>query len=93
VFFSKFDKNQPSKFIKKSDSGLKAEIKKRILEVEANPFDYEFLHGKLKRFRSCHFHYHSIEYRIVFSVKDQEINIIYVGSRENAYNEIQKNLI
>jgi len=53
----------------------------------------EPLHGDLKGFWSYHFG-HSPEYRILYALDDEAVKvlIVFIGTRENAYEEAHRRL-
>jgi addiction module RelE/StbE family toxin len=78
--------------LKKLDKKVAAEIRDVHLDRIINdPTASPFLRGKLSHIRTYHFRHNSIEYRIAYEIKNDEIIFYYmIASRENFYKKLEK---
>jgi mRNA-degrading endonuclease RelE of RelBE toxin-antitoxin system len=68
-----------------------ARIIEVLLELETNPSKGDLLSGSLKGVRSLKFHLRgSGAYRAAYVISGQTCVVFYIGTRENAYQEIAR---
>ena len=83
--------NKALKGFKRLPRDIKAEIVKRSNELVENPLKGSALNGELREYRSYHFSFRSVQYRIIYKIypEEQLINVIKAGTRENIYEHIK----
>ena len=81
--------------LKKIDIGAAREIHDIHVEIILeNPYVPEELYGDLKGVRSYHFKKNKVDYRIAYSINDNEkvIYFLMIGKRENFYEILRRRL-
>jgi len=80
--------------IKRFDSQIRKIIKEKVDKLIEDPHQHPFLSGSLSSLRKMNVSTSSGQYRVAFSIDEKEriIGIIFVGSRENFYKELQRYL-
>ncbi len=83
--------NKALKGFKRLPRNIKAEIMKRGNELIEDPLKGDQLSGELREYRSHHFSFKSVQYRIIYKIypEEQIINVIKVGTRENIYEHLK----
>lgn len=82
------------KQIKKKAPKLYDEIESRQQEIIKDPSVGYYLRGDLKDFRCYDFKFQKVSIRIcyVYHSEDNYITFVYVGKRENFYDEVKRYL-
>ena len=81
--------------LKKIDIGVAREIHDIHLEIILKkPYVSEELYGDLKGVRSYHFKKNKVDYRIAYSINENEkvIYFLMIGKRENFYEILRRRL-
>ena len=80
--------------LKKLDFQIRRKAMKRIRTLREDPYRYSFLSGVFSGFRKIIIGTPGGEYRVVYTLskKLKVVNIVFVGSRENFYKELQRYL-
>ncbi|EIW18741.1 MULTISPECIES: type II toxin-antitoxin system RelE/ParE family toxin [Pelosinus] len=84
--------NSAAKQLRNLDKPIKNKIIIILEKIAENPFVGERLKGNLTAIYSYHLKIASVEYRIAYQIKEQEIIIVImqIGTRENFYEELKK---
>lgn len=81
------------KDLKKLDPTVRKDINAEwIPKLLADPYRGEELSGPLAGIRSFHFNIRSTDYRIAYSIKENEyiIRVLMIGKRENFYQILRR---
>jgi len=80
--------------LKKLDPQIYRKVMEKIRDLKENPHKYPLLSGTLTSFRKIALGTPGGEYRIVYALdeKFKAVNIVFIGSRENFYKELQRYL-
>jgi mRNA-degrading endonuclease RelE of RelBE toxin-antitoxin system len=86
--------NSVKRDIKKLDKAAQLSVLDLIREISC--FDYigEKMTGQLCYLYKAKFSSHGVQYRIVYKINDEniEIRVVLVGTRENFYTELKRRL-
>lgn len=82
------------KDVKALDKPVQAILKNEVLPTIAeNPESGENLVGDLDGLRSYHFQYGRVQYRLAYSVQNNNNVFVYaIGTRENFYDKLRRRL-
>jgi mRNA-degrading endonuclease RelE of RelBE toxin-antitoxin system len=77
--------------LKKLPPRVQTYLRSEIQALKSDPRRGEQLKEKYRFLRSLHVGYLGTQYRVIYEVdaKQQEIYILYVGSRENLYRDLE----
>jgi mRNA-degrading endonuclease RelE of RelBE toxin-antitoxin system len=81
--------------VEKLDPHIKEVVKRRLRETLASdPHRYSFLSGKYSGLRRVAFSTSAGGFRAVFTIRENKrrVVVLFVGSRENFYKELQRYL-
>lgn len=80
------------RIFKKFTPDLKKEILKKAETLKKNPLEGESLRGKYSKYRSLHFSYKGVAYRIIYQVflKEKQVAILLAAKRENIYKRLEE---
>ncbi len=81
--------------IRKLDPHIKEIVKRRLKEtLSLEPYKYSFLSGKYSGLRRVPFSTPAGEFRAVYTIREDKkrVIVLFVGSRENFYKELQRYL-
>ena len=83
-----------AKTLKKLDRHILLQIVSELEHIAKAPYAGEQLHGQLHNVFSWHKAIKGTEYRIAYQIKDAEVIVLIlkIGSRENFYKELWKQL-
>ncbi|MDF2535576.1 MAG: hypothetical protein K0R18_1735 [Bacillales bacterium] len=84
--------NSVARQLRNFDKPIKNKIITTLEKIAENPFVGERLKGNLTTIYSYHLKIASVEYRIAYQIREQEIIIVImqIGTRENFYEELKK---
>jgi mRNA interferase RelE/StbE len=84
--------NSATRELKKFDKPVRTKILSALDKIAENPFIGDLLKGDLSTIYSYHLKVSSVEYRIAYQVREEEIFVVVlqVGTRENFYEELKK---
>jgi len=84
--------NSAAKQLRNFDKPIKNKIITTLEKIAENPFVGERLKGNLTAIYSYHLKIASVEYRIAYQIREQEIIVVImkIGTRENFYEELKK---
>ncbi|MBI1258515.1 MAG: type II toxin-antitoxin system mRNA interferase toxin, RelE/StbE family [Chloroflexi bacterium] len=76
--------------LKKLSPPIQKQLREEIQSLKTDPKRGELLRDKFRFFRSLHVSYHGTQYRVIYEVDEtnEEIHLLYVGSRENLYRDL-----
>jgi mRNA-degrading endonuclease RelE of RelBE toxin-antitoxin system len=80
------------RLFKKFDKHIKEEILKQAEQLAQQPMIGKPLEGRFSRYRSLHFSYKGVAYRIAYIVKTelQSVLILLADKRENFYKRLEE---
>jgi mRNA-degrading endonuclease RelE of RelBE toxin-antitoxin system len=80
------------RIFKKFSIELKEVVLNKASLLQANPLAGEPLQGKHRKYRSLHFGYKGVQYRIVYQVlpEHQKVVIQLADKRENIYKRLEE---
>jgi mRNA-degrading endonuclease RelE of RelBE toxin-antitoxin system len=81
-----------ARIFKKLDKHIKSEILKQIEQLGKEPMAGKPLEGKFHRYRSLHFGYKGVAYRIAYAVNTEAkvVLILLADKRENFYKRLEE---
>lgn len=84
--------NSATRELKKFDKPVRTKIWSALDKIAENPFIGDLLKGDLSTIYSYHLKVSSVEYRIAYQVREEEIVVVVlqVGTKENFYEELKK---
>jgi len=80
------------KFVKKQERPLQLSIEDEIERIIENPSNGETKKGDLQRYRVQKFTFKKQRFLIAYRILETEIIFYMVGSHENFYRKLKKNL-
>lgn len=83
--FKKDLKDLPKDFIE--------EIKKATNEIITKPYNNEKLSGVLSNYYKFKLKHNKVEYRLIFTIEEQEVIFIMIKKRENLYSYLKRRLM
>jgi mRNA-degrading endonuclease RelE of RelBE toxin-antitoxin system len=80
------------RLFKKLDKHIKDEILKQAERLAQQPMAGKPLEGKFRHYRSLHFSYKGVAYRIAYTVntETQSVLILLADKRENFYKRLEE---
>jgi len=80
--------------LKKLDPQICRKVMERIRILKENPYRYPLLSGTFAEFRKIASGTSGGEYRVIYTLdkKLKAVDIVFIGSRENFYKELQRYL-
>jgi mRNA-degrading endonuclease RelE of RelBE toxin-antitoxin system len=77
--------------LKKLPPRVQVQLRSEIQTLKTDPQRGEQLKEKYRFLRSLHVGFEGTQYRVIYEVDDdhQEIYILYMGSRENLYRDLE----
>jgi len=84
--------NQVLKFKKRAPSKFQLEIDQQVKAIMENPEIGELKKGDLKGIRVIKFQYNRQLYLLSYEMKGNVLNLYLIGSHENFYLKLKKNL-
>ncbi len=87
-----FLSRKAEKQYKKLDLYIRKKLKNKFKILEQNPYNGFTLSGKYTGLRYLKITHKRVEYRVVYDVydKSREVLIIFLGTRENFYDELRR---
>ena len=83
-----------AQFLKKLDRPLRMKVFQVLEKIAQNPLLGKKMTADLKSVYSCHFRNNGVEYRIAYLFRETEgkIIVVLIGTRENFYTELRKQM-
>ena len=80
--------------LKKLDRPIRLKVFQVLEEIARNPLLGQKLTADMKPVYSCHFRDNGVEYRIAYLFQESQSRIIVllIGTRENFYSELRKQM-
>jgi len=81
--------------IRKLDPHIREIVKRKLKEaLSSDPHRYSFLSGKYSKLRRFAFSTPAGEFRVAYIIREDRgrVIVVFVGSRENFYRELQRYL-
>lgn len=87
-------KSSAKKDIKKLDISVMGHIEEALILISSNPLAGENLKGDMRDYYSYHLKIKNVQYRIIYTIRNQELVVIVVliGTRENIYKQLGKRI-
>lgn len=74
---------------KKLPSDVQDDLSQSIVSLTSTPEEHPFLSGQFSDLRKLTFRSSGTPYRLVFTIQDESVIIVFLGTRENFYRELR----